>query len=308
MRVITLLPSATEIVAALGGAGQLVGISHECDYPGSVQHLPRVTSSLLDVDAPGATLDAEVRRLRDAGQAVIGIETELLRRLQPDLIVTQSLCDVCAVSDGAVHRLAEALDPPPQVLTLEGRDLAGIWADIRRVGAAVNLAEEADELVLGLQSRLRRLRGAGPDQRPRVMCVEWLDPLYLAGHWVPELVEAAGGDDVGARPGSHSRRCEWQDLRDLWPDHVLVMLCGLGIPRARSELAALRNSEALATLSRAVVSIVDGNAYTSRAGPRIVDGAERIRAALSPRPGPDSPRWLPSAIPRTGIGPALRES
>ncbi len=293
MRVITLLPSATEIVAALGGAESLVGISHECDYPGSVQHLPRVTSTPLDVDAPGAILDAEVRRLRDSGQGVIGIEAELLRRLQPDLIVTQSLCDVCAVSDGAVHRLTEALNPAPQVLTLEGRDLAGIWADIRRVGAALQLADEAEELVLGLQSRLRRLRGARPDKPPRVVCVEWLDPLYLAGHWVPELVEAAGGDDVGARPGSHSRRCEWQEVRDLRPDHVLVMLCGFGIPRARSELVALRDSEALAFLSGAMVSIIDGNAYTSRAGPRVVDGADRIRAALFPRPGPDSPRWLP---------------
>src|SRR5688572_24630157 len=168
MRVITLLPSATEIVAALGGAGCLVGISHECDYPGSVQHLPRVTSTPLDVDAPGAILDAEVHRLRDSSQAVIGIEAELLRRLQPDLIVTQSLCDVCAVSDGAVHRLAEALNPAPQVLTLEGQDLAGIWGDIRRVGAALQLADEAEELVLGLQSRLRRLRGARPKKPPRV--------------------------------------------------------------------------------------------------------------------------------------------
>jgi iron complex transport system substrate-binding protein len=132
-------------VAALGGAGYLVGISHECDYPVSVQHLPRVTSTPLDVDAPGAILDAEVCRLRDAGQAVIGIEAELLRRLQPDLIVTQSLCDVCAVSGGAVHRLAEALSPAPGVLTLEGRDLAGIWADIRRVGSALQLADEAEE-------------------------------------------------------------------------------------------------------------------------------------------------------------------
>src|SRR5688572_4490411 len=294
MRVITLLPSATEIVAALGGAGYLVGISHECDYPGSVQQLPRVTSTPLDVDAPGTILDAEVRRLRDAGQAVIGIEAGLLRRLQPDLIVTQLLCDVCAVSDGAVHRLAEALNPAPQVLSLEGRDLAGIWADIRRVGAVLHPADEAEELVLGLQSRLRRLRGARHDQRPRVVCVEWLDPLYLAGHWVPELVEAAGGDDVGARPGSHSRRREWQDIRDLRPDHVLVMLCGLGISRARSEISALRDSEALAFLSGAVVSILDGNAYTSRAGPRVVDGADRIRAALFPGPGPGSPRWIPA--------------
>ena len=282
MRVITLLPSATEIVAALGGAGSLVGISHECDYPASVQHLPRVTSTPLDVDAPGTILDAEVRRLRDAGQAVIGIEAELLRRLRPNLIVTQSLCDVCAVSDGAVHRLAAALSPAPQVLTLEGRDLAGIWADIRRVGSALQLADEAEELVLGLQSRLRRMRGAHRARRPRVVCVEWLDPLYLAGHWVPELVEAAGGDDVGARAGSHSRRREWQDLRNLRPDHVLVMLCGFGIPRARSELDALRDSEGLAFLNGVAVSIVDGNAYTSRAGPRVVDGAERIRAALFP--------------------------
>src|SRR5688572_11117337 len=150
MRVITLLPSATEIVAALGGTGYLVGISHECDYPGSVQQLPRVTSTPLDVDAPGAILDAEVRRLRDADQAVIGIEAGQRRRLQPDLTVTQSLCEVCAVSDGAVHRLAEALNPAPQVLSLQGRDLGGIWADSRRVAAAVQLADEAEELVLGL--------------------------------------------------------------------------------------------------------------------------------------------------------------
>ena len=295
MRVITLLPSATEIVAALGGAGHLVGISHECDYPASVQHLPRVTSTPLDVDAPGAILDAEVRRLRDSGQAVIGIEAELLRRLQPDLIVTQSLCDVCAVSDGAVHRLAEALNPGPQVLTLEGRDLAGIWADIRRVGAALQLADEAEELVLGLQSRLRRLRSARPAQPPRVVCVEWLDPLYLAGHWVPELVEAAGGNDVGAQAGSHSRRREWHDIRDLRPDHVLVMLCGFGIARARSELSALRDFEALGLLSSAVVSIIDGNAYTSRAGPRVVDGADRIRAAIR------------SGVPRTELERPHRE-
>ena len=293
MRVITLLPSATEIVAALGGAEYLVGISHECDYPDWVQQLPRVTSTPLDVDAPGATLDAEVRRLRDAGQSAIGIEAELLRRLQPHLIVTQSLCDVCAVSDGAVHRLADTLDPAPVVLTLEGRDLAGIWADIRRVGSALELADEAEELVLGLQSRLRRLRGTHQNPRPRVVCVEWLDPLYLAGHWVPELVEAAGGNDVGAPAGSHSRRCEWRDVRDLRPDHILIMLCGFGSPRARRELDGLRDSEALALLRGASVSIVDGNSYTSRAGPRVVDGAERIRAALSPGQGSDSPRWLP---------------
>jgi len=289
MRVITLLPAATEIVAALGGAGHLVGISHECDYPGSVLHLPRVTSTPINGEASGATIDADVRRLHDAGAAVIALETELLQSLMPDLIVTQSLCQVCAVSDGAVHHLADAMNPAPQVLSLEGRNLSGIWTDIRRIASALQLDDEAEELVLGLQSRLRRLSSTRTGRRPRVVCVEWLEPLYIAGHWVPELVEAAGGHDIGAQPGSHSARRQWSELRDLEPDHVLVMLCGFGIDRARKELAALRDSHALAFLKDIAMSIVDGNAYTSRAGPRVVDGAYRIRAALA---GEISP-WLP---------------
>jgi iron complex transport system substrate-binding protein len=293
MRVITLLPAATEIVAALGGAGYLVGISHECDYPASVQGLPRVTATPVDIAASGAAIDAEVRRLRDAGQPVIGIAADLLRQLAPDLVITQGLCEVCAVAGGEVHRLTAAMHPAPQVLSLEARDLQGIWADVRRVGQALNLADEAEELVLGLQSRMRRLFSTPLAKAPRVLCIEWLDPLYLAGHWVPELVAAAGGQDVGARPGSHSARRQWRELSGLRPDHVVVMLCGFGIERARAELSSLQDSEALELLRQVPVSIIDGNAYTSRPGPRVVDGAQRIQWALAGRPSPAVQRWPP---------------
>jgi iron complex transport system substrate-binding protein len=295
VRVVTLLPAATEIVAAAGGAGYLVGISHECDYPPAVQQLPRVTLTPIDPAASGAVIDAQVRRLRDSGQPVIGIDAEQLQRLRPDLIITQELCEVCAVAEGEAHRLSSALHPAPTVLSLSARDLAGIWGDIRVVGAALGLEDEADELVVDLKSRMRRLSPVRPATRPRVLCVEWLDPLYLGGHWVPELVAAAGGDDIGAFPGSHSARREWGELSRLRPDHVLIMLCGFGIDRARTELDAMTNSEALDLLRQVPTWIIDGNQYTSRPGPRVVDGAARIQAAISGCVGEEVERWRPAA-------------
>ncbi len=296
MRVVTLLPAATEIVAALGGAGYLVGISHECDYPAAVQGLPRVTATPVNIAESGAAIDAEVRRLHDVGQPVIAISANLLRRLAPDLVITQGLCQVCAVADGEVHRLTTAMHPPPQVLSLEARDLQGIWADIRRVGQALELEDEAEELVLGLQSRMKRLLPGSRARVPRMLCIEWLDPLYLAGHWVPEQVAAAGGQDVGARSGSHSTRRQWSELGGLRPEHVVVMLCGFGIDRARAELNSLQDSEALELFRKVPVSIIDGNAYTSRPGPRVVDGAQRIQWALTGRPSADVERWQPPLV------------
>lgn len=294
MRVVTLLPAGTEIVAALGGAGHLVGISHECDYPRSVQRLPRVTTTPIAPSSSGATIDAQVRHLRQAGRPVIAVDAGQIRKLRPDLIITQGLCDVCAVSDGEVYRLAEAIHPTPRVLSLAARDLGGIWGDIHDVGTALDLADEAEELVLGLQSRLRRLRTLRPSTPPRVLCIEWLEPLYLAGHWVPELVAAAGGEDVGARAGSHSTRREWAELPRLRPDHVVIMLCGFGTERARAELDALDHPEALGLLGRIPTWILDGNQYTSRPGPRVVDGAERIRAALTGVSAEEVERWRPA--------------
>ena len=295
MRVVTLLPAATEIVAAVGGAEHLVGISHECDYPAAVQRLPRVTVSSIDPRVSGAKIDAQVRRLRDSGLPVIGIDAEQLQKLRPDLIITQELCEVCAVADGEAHRLSAAIHPSPTVLSLAARDLAGIWRDIREVGAALGLEGEAEELIVGLQVRMRRLSSVRPATRPQVLCVEWLDPLYLGGHWVPELVTAAGGEDIGAFPGSHSARREWGEMSELRPDHVVVMLCGFWIDRARAELDAMTNPEALDLLRRVPTWIIDGNQYTSRPGPRVVDGAERIQAAISGCTGEEVERWRPAA-------------
>jgi iron complex transport system substrate-binding protein len=294
MRVVTLLPAATEIVAALGGAGSLVGISHECDHPAAVLGLPRVTATPIDPKAPGAAIDAEVRRLRAAGKPVIGVDAEALRRLAPDLLITQDLCEVCAVAQGEVYRLASVV-PAPAVLALSGRTIEGIWADIRAVAKALDLAPDGDELVTGLRTRLDRLRARRGDHRPRVVCVEWLEPLYLAGHWVPELVEAAGGEDVGASAGSHSARREWSELPGLRPALLVIMLCGFGVERALGELSALRSRAALSTLRSAPVWIIDGNAYTSRSGPRVVDGAELLRGALEGRESRGMVRWRSNA-------------
>jgi iron complex transport system substrate-binding protein len=295
-RVITLLPAVTEIVAALGDQRVLVGISHECDYPPSVQHLPRVTTTPIDSGASSASIDAEVHRLRQSGKPVIAIDADQLRRLAPDLIITQELCEVCAVSQGQVRRLAATMRPRPQVLALAAHDLEGIWRDIVNVGAALSMEDEAEELLLGLQSRLERLRALSLAHRSRVLCIEWLDPLYLAGHWVPQLVHAAGGEDVGAVAGSHSEPGEWAALARSAPDCILIMLCGFGIGRSRAELELLTNPDALELIGRVPTWILDGNAYTSRPGPRIVDGASRIRSALRDQSMPGVERWQPAGV------------
>jgi iron complex transport system substrate-binding protein len=291
-RVVTLLPAATEIVAALGAGPNLVGVSHECDYPEWVGRLPRLTTTPVDQSMSAAGIDDEVRRLRAEGRPVIAVDAAALRRLAPDLIVTQGLCEVCAVADGDVRRLAGLLNPPPEIISLTATNLAGIWDDIRRVGDALDQAPQAEQLVDGLEHRLARLAGGGPPAVPRrVVCIEWLQPLYLAGHWVPELVRAAGAHDAGAEPGAHSTIRDWGEIAALEPETVLVMLCGFGVDRAVRDLDALVNPAAADLLDGVPVWVLDGNAYTSRPGPRVVEGAERIRAALESRELPGLRRW-----------------
>jgi iron complex transport system substrate-binding protein len=294
VRVITLLPAATEIVAALGAVDQLVGISHECDYPDAVRELPRVTATTIDVEQQGALIDEEVSRRSHAGEPVIGIDVEHLRMLAPDLIITQNLCGVCAVADGQVHRLAAAVQTPPRVVSLGARDLEGIWTDVRTVGSALDRESKAEELVAGLESRIAALRARTSGRTSRVLCIEWLDPLYIAGHWIPALVSAAGGKDVGALPGSHSVRAHWSELPKLLPDHIVVMLCGFGIERARAELDALEDSTGLELMRRVPTWIIDGNAFTSRPGPRVVDAAELIHSAIAKKPSVNLVRWRPA--------------
>jgi iron complex transport system substrate-binding protein len=279
-RVVSLVPAATEIVWALGAGSWLVGVSHECDYPPEARRLPAVTRSTIDAGAPSAAIDAAVAAARANGIPPITVDAELLRQLAPDVVLTQSVCDVCAVGASDLGLALRDLTPSPRIVTLHAHTLDEVWADVHRVGTALDLAGEADELVLGLQSRLRRV--AGRTKRPRVLVLEWLDPPYIAGHWVPELVAAAGGADVGAAPGTHSRARPWSELRDLDPELVVVAPCGFDVPRAQSELRAVRDPDALALFAGPRrTGFVDGNAYTSRPGPRLVDGAARLAELIA---------------------------
>jgi iron complex transport system substrate-binding protein len=296
IRIVSLVPAGTEIVAALGGANLLVGISHECDYPATVQHLPRLTSSSIDPGTNSKGIDAEVRALQDAGRPVLAVDGAMIRQLAPDLILTQDLCEVCAVNEGEVHRVFSAMPESPQVLPLTARDLQGIWSDIRNVGRVLGLEDRAEELLLQLEGRLERLRKNRPATKPRVLCLEWLDPPYLAGHWVPDLVAAAGGHDLAARSGSHSTRRSWAELTTLRPDCLLVMLCGFGVDRARVELENLESADALEFFRRVPTWILDGSSYTSRGGPRVVDGAEQIWSVFAGHAMPGIERWEPAAV------------
>jgi iron complex transport system substrate-binding protein len=293
MRIVSLLPAATEIAVALGALDDLVAVSHECDYPEAVRTRPRVTMTPIDIHATGAVIDAAVRELTRSGTPVISVDGPTFARLAPDVVITQDLCEVCAVLDGQVHRLASAMTPAPAVLALSGRNLTGIWEDIRAVGEGLGRSKEAEVLTDTLQRRLASLTPKPVQWRPRVLCVEWLDPLYLAGHWVPELVEAAGGEDVGARAGDHSTRRTWREARSLEADLVIIMLCGFDVARSLQELAALTDPDALALIEAGTTWILDGNAYTSRPGPRVVEGAERIRSAILGREMNGLRRWAP---------------
>ena len=294
MRIVSLLPAATEIVVALGCEARLVGVSHECDYPASILHLPRVTRTAVDSSRSSSRIDAQVREIQAQGKPVIALEASVLETLAPDLMLTQDLCEVCAVADGEVYRLADRMISPPRIVPLKARDLGGILEDIRAVGRAVGVERAAGEMVRSLELKLREIHDSYLRPRRRVLCIEWLDPLYFAGHWVPELVEAAGGEDVGAKPGVHSARRSWTEAVALKPDLLLVMLCGFGVERSEEELADVVDPQAARLLGDTETWVLDGNSYTSRPGPRVVDGAIRIRAALQGQQMDGLRRYVPT--------------
>lgn len=281
MRVVSLLPAATEIVAALGAGSWLVGVSHECDYPPDiVRGLPRVTRTTVDGSQSSKDID---RAVRAAGAAAATIDAALLAELGPDVVIGQTVCDVCAVGGAALTRALAGWRSPPAVVHLHAHTLEAALGDMSSVGAALGLRDEAEELVAGLRYRLRRVRvgrASHPAPRmPRILVLEWLDPPYVAGHWVPELVAIAGGRDVGNAPGARSVPRTWTELAATDPDRVVVALCGFGVARAQRECTAVTDIDALRLFARGV-EFLDGNAYTSRPGPRLVDAAEQLALML----------------------------
>jgi iron complex transport system substrate-binding protein len=277
MRVVSLLPAATEIVAAIGGAAFLVGVSHECDYPPEVQALPRVTHTTVDPALPARDIDRQMAAAKRSGVSPVEVDLPTLTRLRPDVLIGQSVCDVCAVGTDELARVVRALDPTPWVVTLHPHTLADVFGDVGRIGKSVARRDEAREVVTGLMQRMRRLeQSVAPRPTPvRVLVLEWLDPPYVAGHWVPELVAHAGGTDVGNTAGSPAVVRPWRELAATAPDLVIIALCGFDAARARRELAAVTDPDARALFSRRV-EVIDGNAYTSRPGPRLVEAAELL--------------------------------
>ncbi len=268
MRIVSLLPSATEMVAALGGLEHLVGVTHACDHPAVVASRIRVT------------------KLRDeGGPPYFTLLEDRIRALRPDLILTQALCAVCAVIETDVRALASRLDPAPRIETLSATTLDGVLADLQRVGAALGLADEAEEFNAGARARLRtvheRLKGARAS-RPRVVVIEWGDPLYAAGHWVPEMVHRAGGLDVLAEHGTHSVVVTVEAVRAADPEVLLIAPCGYDLARSTSEARRLLDAPAWAWASDCRVFALDGNALVSRPGPRIIDGVETFARCFNP--------------------------
>ncbi|MDB4885607.1 MAG: hypothetical protein JWN79_1045 [Gemmatimonadetes bacterium] len=284
-RIISLLPAATEIVSALGALNQLVAVSHECDFPAEVRSLPRVTASAVDPEASSRDIDDEVRRLAHAGMPVFALDAARLAALAPTVILTQTLCDVCAVSDGDVRSLGSVLDPAPRLIPLCGTTLDGVWRDIMAVGAALGRETEASALLADVDRRLGYVHEtleAARAPRPRVAVIEWLDPVFAAGHWTPELVRRGGGIDVLAEPGAHSVVASVDRIRDAAPDLLLFAPCGFDVERAAREGAALLATPAWGWASGIEAWALDGNALTSRPGPRLADAVETIAALVAP--------------------------
>ncbi len=287
-RVVSLIASATEIVCALGCEDRLVGRSHECDHPPSVRRLPVCTEPLIDPDAPSAEIDRQVKAVLREALSVYRVHADVLARLQPDVVVTQSQCEVCAVSLDDVERaLCAWIGARPRVVSLEPNALADVWDDTRRVAEALGVPERGAQLVGRLQGRMAAIaeRARALPDRPTVACVEWIDPLMAAGNWVPELVALAGGVNLFGEAGKHSPWLTWEQLVGRDPDVVVILPCGFDIARSRQELPVLTRKPEWAAL-RAVrngrVYLADGNQYFNRPGPRLVESLEILAELLHP--------------------------
>jgi iron complex transport system substrate-binding protein len=285
MRIVSLLPGATDIVAALGASDELVGHTHECEAPVPASPTPIVTRSAIPAHAPAGEVDRLVRAASERSDALYGLDESLIAALAPDVILTQAVCDVCAVREGDVRALADRLTPIPVVVTLDAGTLDGVMEDIMRVGRALELEGRARALVAGLVERMRRVhialhQAAAP--RPRVAVIEWTDPVFTAGHWVPEMVHRAGGMEVMARAGERSRAVADVDVSSASPDVVVIAPCGYELDRAAEEGRALALRETWRWMTRARVWAVEAKSLLSRPGPGLVTGIETLAAILHP--------------------------
>ena len=300
-RIVSLLPSATEIVCALGLERQLVGVTHECDFPASVLGLPKVTRTLIPTNATSAEIDALVRDRLGAQSALYTLDMDALERLRPDLIVTQALCDVCAVAEEEVRNAACLLPSGPRVVNLEPETLDDVLACIRQVAVAVGDAARADAVIARLQGRVDAVvrRGAAARGRPRVALLEWLDPPFSTGHWNPELVRLAGGEDGLGRAGEKSVTLQWAQVVAWQPEVIVISCCGFTAERALQETDVLRavdGWEDLPAVRAGRVFVTDGASYFSRPGPRLVDSLELLAHVIHPDVHP-LPPWVQAPVP-----------
>ena len=276
VRIVSLLPSATEIVFALGLGGELVGVTHECDFPPEAAAKSRVTSTALPAEARSSRdIDDGINRLLADGKSIYHLDRDLLERLQPDLILTQELCDVCAVAYAEVNRVAASVSSAPRVVSLEPNTLDEVLDSILQVGALASCAERALAYTDSLRARLDAVAAlaSSATRRPRVYCMEWLDPPMRAGHWIPEMVALAGGEESFGTPGQPSTKCTWPDIEAYAPEVIVLMPCGYDLEQTLAETAGMR-------FPAPEVWAVNGSAYFSRPGPRLVDGVEILAHIL----------------------------
>ena len=312
MRICSIVPSATEILFAIGEGDAIVAVSHECDFPPAALAKPKATTTTIDPELMSSVeIDYLVAEAIAGGRSMYHIDIDVLRQARPDLIVTQDLCGVCAVDGGEVQRAAAKLDPVPRVISLAPSTVADVVQTIRLLGEEVGDWAPASRLAAQLQDRIDAVRGAATGlDRPSVLCLEWLDPPWVAGHWMPEIVEIAGGRDVLGITGWPSRRATWAEIAQTQPQVVILMPCGLGVERTLAEidvLASVPEVTALPAVRNGQVYAVDGSAYFNRPGPRTVDGLELLAGILNPSRMPSG--LPPSAWRRVdGLGRRAPES
>ncbi len=287
VRIVSLLPSSTEIVYALGLHDSLHGVTYACDFPPAAAEKPVVVSSHIQDAASSSGIDRQVKESLVSDDGIYVLHLDALKEARPDLVLTQALCEVCAVPSQQVHETLEKLPHNPDVLSLDPHSLEDVARDVERIGAAAGLQDQAVQLAESLRERMNSIRtiAASAESRPRVVCLEWLDPLMVGGHWVPEMVELAGGEDCFGKPGQPSFPIQWDQLVDAQPDVIVAMPCGFDVRRAMSEIKLLTDSsgwEGLPAARNGHLFAVDANSYFSRSGPRLVNGLELMAEILHP--------------------------